>query len=119
MGDCLLAKPRLGRRGEESPRQNEDGITMANILISVEKGIEIGVADCLKWLGKGEAAIHAAPVVVAALATLVTALDKPLVELSGAAANPLNIALDIQTVADLKAVWPQVKTFLGTLGVKF
>ena len=40
-------------------------------------------------------------------------------ELAGAAANPLNIALDIQTVTDLKAAWPEVKAFLTTLGVKF
>jgi hypothetical protein len=57
--------------------------------------------------------------VVAALATLVAAVDKPLLDLSGVAANPLNIALDIQTAGDLKAVWPEVKAFLGTLGVKF
>jgi hypothetical protein len=92
---------------------------MANILVNVEKGIEIGAADALKWLGKAQTALSAAPGVVAALATLATAVDKPLTELSGAVANPLNIALDIQTASDLKAVWPQVKTFLGTLGVKF
>jgi len=38
---------------------------------------------------------------------------------TGVAANPLNIALDFQTASDLKAVWPELKTFLGTLGVKF
>jgi hypothetical protein len=31
-------------------------------------------------------------------------VEKPLSELAGAAANPLNIPLDVQTVADLKAV---------------
>jgi len=31
----------------------------------------------------------------------------------------LNISLDIQTVKDLDAVLPDVKQFLGTLGVKF
>jgi hypothetical protein len=92
---------------------------MANILVNIEKGIEIGAEDALKWLGKAQTALTAAPGVVAALATLVTAVDKPLVELSSAVANPLNIALDIQTATDLKAVWPDVKTFLGTLGVKF
>jgi hypothetical protein len=46
-------------------------------------------------------------------------VEKPLSELAGAAANPLNIALDVQTVTDLKAVWPEVKAFLGSLGVKF
>ena len=92
---------------------------MANILLNIEKGIEVGAADVLQWLGKAHTAISAAPGVVAALATLVTAVDRPLVELSGAVANPLNIPLDIQTAQDLKAVWPDVKTFLGTLGVKF
>jgi hypothetical protein len=57
--------------------------------------------------------------VIAALATLVGAVEKPMAELAGAAANPLNIALDVQTVTDLKAAWPDVKKFLGTLGVKF
>jgi hypothetical protein len=40
-------------------------------------------------------------------------------DLAGAAANPLNIALDVETVTDLKAAWPQLKSFLETLGVKF
>jgi len=92
---------------------------MAKILVNIEKGIEIGAEDALKWLGKAHGAIAAAPGVVAALATLVTAAEKPLVELAGSAANPLNISLDYQTAIDLKAVWPDVKLFLGTLGVKF
>jgi hypothetical protein len=92
---------------------------MANILVNIEKGIEIGAEDALKWLGKAQTAITAAPGVVAALATLVTAAEKPLAELAGTAANPLNIPLDVQTAIDLKAVWPDVKAFLATLGVKF
>ena len=56
---------------------------------------------------------------IAALATLVGAMEKPLTELAGAAANPLNIALDIETAKDLEAIWPEVKTFLVSLGVKF
>jgi len=92
---------------------------MANILVNVEKGIEIGAADALKWLTGANKSLQAAPAVVAALATLIAAVEKPISELAGAAANPLNIPLDIETVADLKAAWPQVKTFLTTLGVKF
>jgi len=92
---------------------------MANILVNVEKGIEVAATDVLKWLGKAHNAITAAPAVIAALATLVTAVERPLADLSVAAANPLNIALDIQTAQDLKAVWPDVKSFLETLGVKF
>ena len=89
---------------------------MANILVNIEKGVEIGAEDALKWLTGANKTLQAAPAVVAALATLIGAVEKPLSELAGAAANPLNIPLDVQTVADLKAVWPQVKTFLGTLG---
>jgi hypothetical protein len=92
---------------------------MANILVNIEKGIEVGAEDVLKWLIGAEKALHAAPAVIAALATLVGAMEKLLAELAGAAANPINIALDIQTAQDLKATWPQVKAFLVSLGVKF
>jgi len=92
---------------------------MANILVNIEKGIEIAAEDVLRWLSGANKALKAAPHVVAALATLIAAVEKPMAELAGAAANPLNIALDIQTAKDLKAVWPEVKAFLVTLGVKF
>jgi hypothetical protein len=92
---------------------------MANILVNIEKGIEIAATDALKWLGKAQTTLSAAPSVIAALATLAAAVDKPLLDISGVAANPLNIPLDIQTASDLKAVWPEVKAFLGTLCVKF
>jgi hypothetical protein len=92
---------------------------MANILVNIQKGIEIGAEDALSWLGKAQTVLTAAPGVVAALATLASAVDRPLSELAGAVANPLNIPLDIQTANDLRAVWPEVKAFLATLGVKF
>jgi len=92
---------------------------MAKILVNIEKGIEIAAEDALKWLTGANKALKAAPQVVAALATLIAAVEKPMAELAGAASNPLNIALDIQTAEDLKSVWPEVKAFLATLGVKF
>ena len=91
---------------------------MANIFVNIEKGVEIGAEDALRWLSGANQALQAAPAVVAALATLIGAVEKPLSELAGAAANPLNIPLDVETVADLKAVWPQLEAFLQTLGVK-
>jgi hypothetical protein len=94
-------------------------VRMANILVNIEKGIEIGAEDALKWLTGANKTLKAAPQVIAALATLIGAVEKPITELAGAASNPLNIALDIQTAEDLKAVWPDVKTFLSSLGVKF
>jgi hypothetical protein len=92
---------------------------VANILVNIEKGIEIGAGDALKWLTGADKALHAAPAAIAALAVLVAAMEKPLAELAGAIANPLNIPLDIETAADLKASWPEVKQFLSSLGVKF
>lgn len=100
-------------------RRTESRFIMANILLSIEKGIEVGAEDTLKWLAGAGRLIKAAPTVIAALGTLVGALDKPLTDLAAAAANPLNISLDIQTAQDLKTVWPDVKQFLTTLGVKF
>jgi hypothetical protein len=100
-------------------RPEKEFIAMANILVNIEKGIEIGAEDALKWLTGANKALKAAPQVVAALATLIAAVEKPIAELAGAAANPLNIALDIQTATDLKAAWPEVIAFLTSLGVKF
>src|SRR5437763_16818346 len=111
-------KPRAGPvRG--LARNEEEIIAMANILVNIEKGIEIGAEDALKWLIGANHALHAAPEVVAGLATLIGAVEKPLADVAIAAQNPLNIALDMQTVKDLKTVWPSVKQFLGSLGVKF
>ena len=91
---------------------------MANILVNLEKGTEIAAEDVLKWLTGTSKSPHTAPAVIAALATLAGALEKPLTDLSAAAGNPLNIPLDLETAADIKAVWPDVKAFLATMGIK-
>ena len=54
---------------------------MANILVNIEKGIEVAAEDVLKWLVGAGKALHAAPAAIAALATMVAALEKPLAEL--------------------------------------
>ncbi len=92
---------------------------MANILVNSAKHVEIAAEDALNWLTSADKAIHVTPAAVAALATLVDALDKPLLEAAAAAANPLNIPLDLQTAVDLAAAWPEVKAFVASLGVKF
>jgi hypothetical protein len=116
----VAANPRQRAAVTRTVRRTEKRIiAMANILVNIEKGIEIGAEDALKWLTGANKALKAAPQVVAALATLIAAVEKPISELAGAASNPLNITLDIQTAMDLKAVWPDVKAFLASLGVKF
>ncbi len=96
-----------------------ESIGMAKILVNIEKRVEFGAEVVLSLLTGAGSSLRAAPAVIAALAILVDAVDKPLMDLAGAASNPLNIPLDIQTAADLAAPWPQVKTFLGSLGEKF
>lgn len=92
---------------------------MAKLLVNLERGIEISAEDALKWLTHGNKSLRAAPAVIAALAILIDILDKPLADLAGVATNPLNIPLDLQTAAELVAVWPEVKAFISGLGVKF
>jgi hypothetical protein len=90
---------------------------MANIFVSIEKGIEIAAADALRWLTGAGKGISAAPAVLAALATVVGATEQALSDVARAAQDPLNVSLDVQTVKDLEAVWPAVKAFLKTLGI--
>jgi hypothetical protein len=91
---------------------------MANIFVSIEKGIEIGAQDALKWLTGASKALSVTPTVVAALGTLFGQLEAPIADLATAAVNPLNISLDVQTANDLKAVWPDIQQFLTSIGVK-
>jgi len=124
LAHCNHGAPSKGRRNYRLRRSQNGGarrgiIAMANILVNIEKGIQIGAADALKWLTGAEKSFHAAPTVVAALATLLGAVEKPLVDIAGVAANPLNIPLDIQTVTDLKTAWPELVAFMTSLGVKF
>ncbi len=91
---------------------------MANILVNSEKDVEIAAQDALKWLSSASKSLTVAPSVVAALGTLFGQLETPIAAIAGVTANPLNIALDVQTVNDLKSVWPDIKTFLTSIGVK-
>lgn len=90
--------------------------SLATIIADAEKGIEIGAEDLLKLVGTAQ---KVAPGVLAAVGILAGGVTKALTDVEGAAASSgLNIALDEQTLTDLKAVWPQVKAFLLTLGIK-
>jgi hypothetical protein len=92
---------------------------MANLIVDVEKDVKLAAGDLLRWLRGADRAVQAAPTVIVALAVLAEALERPLAEVSAVVSNPLNIALDIETVEDLRAAWPEVKLFLKDLGVQF
>ena len=87
--------------------------------MNLEKDVEIAAKDALKWLTGAGKIVRAAPAAIAALAVLVEAYEKPIMDIAGAVTNPLNIPLDIETAKDLVAAWPEVKAFLSSLGVKF
>ena len=91
---------------------------MANIFVNIDKGIEVGAEDALKWLTGASKALTVAPTVIAALGTLFGQLDQPIADIASSVANPLNISLDVQTVTSLKAVWPDIQQFLTSVGVK-
>ena len=91
---------------------------MANILVNIEKNIEIAASDILNWLTAANKSLHVAPTVAAGLGTLIGAIEKPIADVTGVVANPLNISLDVQTVTDLKAVWSDIVAFMTSLGVK-
>jgi hypothetical protein len=92
---------------------------MANILLGIEHGVEIAAEDLLKFVsGAAGAGNKAAPGVVAGLGVLLGSVAKALADINGVAANPLNFSLDAATIQDLRAVWPAMVQFAGSLGIK-
>jgi hypothetical protein len=92
---------------------------MANILVNMEHGIEVAATDVLKFLTSSQSlATKLERGVIAALGVLLGATDTALTGVSAATAQPLNIALDIATIGDIKAVWPAVMRFAQALGIK-
>lgn len=92
---------------------------MANILVNLEHGIEVAAVDVLKFLTSSQAvATKLEPGVIAALGVLLGATETALASLNQSASTPLNIALDAETIIDLRAVWPAVVSFAQALGIK-
>ena len=91
---------------------------MANIFLSIEKGIEVAASDVLKFITGAQKVVSAAPQVAAALGTVLGAVATAVTTgEAAAAAGGLNFALDEAEIAALKAVWPDVVAFMKTLGV--
>jgi hypothetical protein len=93
---------------------------VANIFLKIGKGIEVAAEDLLGFTQKGNATAQgASPAVLAALGVLASGVEKALTDTAGAAANPiLGLVEAPAEIADFKAVWPEVKSFLATLGIK-
>ena len=92
---------------------------MANVFVTIAKGIEVGGTDAYNWLTKAQSVANSkAPNAIAALAILAESVEKSLADTSAAAANPAALALTLPVaVNDFKADWADVKTLLSTFGI--
>ncbi len=95
---------------------------MANLLIQAETEIEIGVEKALAIITRAETiTLKKTPAAVAAVGYVFGAVAAALADVGTVASNPtgvLNIELDKQVVADIKAVWTDVEALLLALGIK-
>lgn len=92
---------------------------MANILLGIEHGVEVAAEDILKFVSGAKAvASKVEPDAVAGLGVLLGTVAKTLGDINGVVANPLNFTLDAVTIQDLKAVWPAIVQFAGSIGIK-
>jgi thiamine monophosphate kinase len=86
---------------------------MASVILG---DVELAAEKLLSIFTK---ASKAAPSVLAAIGVLAAGVDKALSDVAAGAANPATLSVTLPSdVSDLKAVWPEVKTFLATLGIK-
>lgn len=92
---------------------------MANIFISIEKGIEVAAEDVAKWINEGEAkVVKVTPGALAALALLATGVGKAALDVAGDAASPLANLINIPgQLADFLTLWPELKALIQALGV--
>ena len=86
---------------------------MANVILA---DVEIAAEKLLSVFTKAQ---KAAPAVLAGIGVLAAGIDKALADVEAGAAAPATLAISLPSdIADIKAVWPEIKTFLSTLGIK-
>jgi hypothetical protein len=88
--------------------------------MSILSTIETDASKVLTWI-TGEAAKveKAGPGVLAGLGVLAAGVETALQDVVTSAGNPSQIVLNLGTdISDFKAVWPDIKAFLATLGIK-
>ena len=86
---------------------------MANVVLT---DIELAAEKLLSIFSKTQ---KAAPAALAALGVLAAGVDKALSDVAAGAAAPATLTLSLPSdIGDIKAVWPEVVSFLSTLGIK-
>lgn len=92
---------------------------MASIFLKIGKGIEVAAEDVIKWSKEGEQIIaKTSPTSLAALALLLSGVEKAAGDVAVDAANPLMILLGgQQQLSDFLAVWPELKALGASFGI--
>ncbi len=91
---------------------------MANILVNIEKGVEVGAADVLNFITGAEKKLTMAPVVLAAVGTVLGSVAAAVTSTEAASASGfVNIQLDITAFNNIKAVWPQIQAAAKDAGI--
>ena len=92
---------------------------MASILLKIGKGVEVAAVDVIKWAKEAETVTaKTSPTALAALAVLLSGVEKAAGDVATDTANPLAILLSGTSQAqDFIAVWPELKAFAADLGI--
>lgn len=93
-------------------------MSVKTAIITIGKDVEIAAEDALHFVQKAE---EKTPQVAGALGVVLGGVGKAIADvdsIAGAPAQTLSISFDQSVLADLKAVWPELKDFVATLGVK-
>jgi hypothetical protein len=95
---------------------------MSKISVDLSKAgvkLEGEASEIMAFLNKTEVKIqNSTPKALAGLGVLISATDKALSDVSAGAANPVTLAVAIPgDIADFKAAWSALKTFVADLGV--
>jgi|SRR5208282_2568289 len=97
-------------------------MSLSAFLTTVEKDVEIAAKDVLKVFGVAQTdiakVVAAEPKVLAALGVVAAAVSVVVNDAATSASNPASFVVSIPSdIADIKAVWPTVTSFLATLGI--
>lgn len=92
---------------------------MANVVIGK---VEVVLEDVLHFFAKVQTVVLKGPQIIVSLTVLLTAVDKVINDVQLDVANPvglINVPMDAQQLADVKAIWPDIKAVFASAGFKF
>jgi hypothetical protein len=100
-------------------KAEEKTMAIGTIVLDIEKGVEVGAADVLKFLTGVQSELKLAPAVAAALGSVLGSVSAAVASTETAVASGgVNIVLDQAALTSIKSVWPQVQAAFASVGIK-